>query len=46
MEPTMAVWPVLLGVQPRVQVAELPAGHVERELERVVLELVAMPMPG
>ena len=41
----MAVWPVPFGVQSRVQVEVLAAGHVERELEAVVVQLVAVPVP-
>jgi hypothetical protein len=44
-EPVVAVWPVSFGVQLRVQVEVLAAGHVERELEVVVIQLVAVPVP-
>ena len=44
-EPAVAVWPVPFGVQSRVQVEVLAAGHVERELEAVVVQLVAVPVP-
>jgi len=44
-EPAVAVWPISFGVQSRVQVEVLAAGHVERELEAVVVQLVAVPVP-
>ena len=44
-QPAMAVWPVPLGVQSRVQVEVLAAGHVQRELKAVVVQHVAVPTP-
>jgi hypothetical protein len=45
-EPAVAVWPVPFGMQSRVQVEVLAAGHVERELDAVlVLDLVTFREP-
>jgi hypothetical protein len=41
----VAVWPVPFSVQSRVQVEVLAAGHVERELEAVLVQFVSVPVP-